>query len=82
MHKLNVIPAYVRTTHIAHVACPLHIIELTKNLKKIEISETLRIIVGGQAVVSELLSASHSLGHETLLIENKGHKELFVTRKQ
>lgn len=80
--KLKAIPDYVRTTHIERVACPLHIIELTKNLKKIEVSETLKIVVGGQAVESELLSACHSLGHKTIIIENEGHKELFVTRKQ
>ena len=80
--ELNAVPAHVRTAHIERVACPLHIIELTKNLKKIEVSETLKIIVGGQAVISELLSACHSLGHGTLIIENEGHKELFVTRKR
>ena len=81
-HKLNAIPNYVRTAYIKRVACPLHIIELTNNLNKIEISETLKIIVGGQAVISELLSACHSLGHKTLLIENNGRNELFVTRRQ
>lgn len=81
-HKLNAIPVHVRTTRIDRVACPLHVIKLTKNLKKIAVSETLKIIVGGQAVESELLSACHSLGHKTLVIENNGHNELFVTRKK
>ena len=80
--KLKVIPDYVRTAHIERVACPLHIIELTKNLKKIDISETLRITVGSNAVSLELLSACHTLGHETVIIETNGRKELLVTRKK
>lgn len=80
--KLNAIPAHVRTVHIEHVACPLHIIELTKNLKKIEVSETLKIVVGGHAVALELISACHSLGHDTLVIENDGCKALYVTKNK
>ncbi|NOR42667.1 MAG: hypothetical protein GQ572_04960 [Gammaproteobacteria bacterium] len=80
-HKLNAVPAYVRTARIERVACPLHIIELTRNLKKIDVSETLRVIVGNHAVESELLSACHTLGHKTKTIERSGNIELFVTRK-
>jgi TusA-related sulfurtransferase len=80
-YKLNTVPAYVRTARIERVACPLHIIELTRNLKKIDVSETLRVIVGNHAVESELLSACHALGHKAVAIERSGHKELFVTRK-
>ena len=79
---LSAIPSHVRSAHIGRVACPLHIIELTKNINKIAVSETLKINVGSHAVESELLSACHTLGHETLMIENNGDKELFVTRKQ
>lgn len=80
-HKLKAIPAYVRTARIERVACPLHIIELTRNLKKINVSETLRVIVGNHAVEAELLSACHALGHKTMTIERSGNIELFVTRK-
>ena len=80
-YKLNAIPAYVRTARIESVACPLHIIELTRNLKKIDISETLRVIAGNHAVEAELLSACHALGHKTKTIERSGNIELFVTRK-
>ncbi|MDX2464740.1 MAG: hypothetical protein QNK31_09560 [Porticoccus sp.] len=34
-HALSAIPSHVRSTHIGRVACPLHIIELTKNINKI-----------------------------------------------
>lgn len=81
-HKLSVIAVQVRTIHIEHVACALHIIELTNNLREINVSETLKVIVGGVAVEAELLAACHALSHDTLVIENDGHKELFVTRKR
>lgn len=80
--KPILIPDYVRTTQIERVVCPLHIIELTRNLKKIEVSETLKIVTGNKVIVSELQSACHSLGHKTRVIENKGHNEIFVTRKK
>lgn len=73
---------HVKVAHIDRVACPLHILELKKNLNEIAPSETLKVIPGNRAVASELIAACHSLGHETRMVDNNERMELYVTRER
>lgn len=71
---------HVRVVKINRLVCPLHILTLKKNLDKIAPSETLKVIPGNHALEKDLIAACHSLGHKTLLVDNEGHQELYVTR--
>ena len=73
---------HVKVAHIDRVACPLHILELKKNLNEIAPSETLKVIPGNPAVASELIAACHSLGHEIKMFDNNESMELYVTRQR
>jgi TusA-related sulfurtransferase len=78
--KMNSPRPQTKAVRIDRVTCPLHVLQLKNGLKKIDVCETLRVIPGSAAVVTELVAACHSLGHESVMIDNEGRQELIVTK--
>jgi TusA-related sulfurtransferase len=71
---------HVGVARIEHVACPLHILELKRQLARIAPAETLRILPGDPAVITDLIAACRALGHDAQRVAAIGGDELYVTR--
>lgn len=70
----------VKVVQISHVACPSHILKLKSCLEDIAPLETLRIIPGTHAVLTDLAAACRALGHRAERVEGAELDELHVTR--
>ena len=71
---------FTKVVHIERVACPMHVVKLKGSLNGIGVFETLKVIPGSAAVMTELIAACRSLGHKPERNDNEGRAELFVTR--
>jgi len=65
---------------INQVACPLHILQLKKGLKTINREEILKVIPGQVAVINELKSACHALGHSVEVVTENNQELLFIKK--
>lgn len=71
---------HVSVTRIEHIACPLHILELKNQLARIAPTETLRILCGHPAMITDLTAACRAFGHDVKRVATTAGKELYVTR--
>ncbi|WP_260292597.1 sulfurtransferase TusA family protein [Sedimenticola hydrogenitrophicus] len=71
---------HVKVVNIARVACPTHILKLKECLGDIAPFETLRIIPGTAAVLTDLTAACRALGHAVEQVDDANGGELYVTR--
>ncbi len=66
---------------INQVAYPLHILQLKKGLKTIKQAEILKVTPGQVAVIKELKSACHALGHSVEVITENNQELLFIKKE-
>jgi TusA-related sulfurtransferase len=71
---------HVKVVNIVRVACPTHILKLKTCLGQIAPFETLRIIPGTLAVLTDLTAACRALGHAVEQVDDANGSELYVTR--
>ena len=71
---------HVKVVRIARVTCPTHILKLKACLEDIAPRETLKIIPGTRAVLTDLTAACRALGHAVEQVDDMNGGELYVTR--
>lgn len=71
---------HVKVVSISRVACPSHILKLKASLANIAPFETLKIIPGTAAVLTDLTAACRALGHGVEQVDDENGSELYVTR--